>query len=451
MGLFEMLPQVGGVAGTVAAFLVVLGVVVFVHEYGHYIVGRWCGIHAEVFSIGFGREIFGWVDKRGTRWRVAVLPLGGYVKFLGDADAASARPDDAALARMSSGDRSRSFPDAALWRRALTVAAGPAFNFALAIVIYAVLAGVLGMGSDRPVVGVRADAAPEIEALREGDEILAVAGTEVRVFADIQRAYDAAAEETPGREVFPVALRRDGRTIEVETGPLVPPVVGSVAQGAPAERAGLRPGDRILSVDGAPVASFSDLQRSIRASGERPVTLALRDPGGVERAVTLEPKLNPAPTPGGGIELRPLIGVTAVPLIGPESRTPGPIEAVGHGVERTWQVISASLTYVGAIVTGRTDASGLGGPIRIATLSGDAAASGLVTFIGMIALISASIGMINLFPIPVLDGGHLVFYAVEAVRGKPVGEKVQEAATAVGLGLVLMLMVFVTWNDIVNL
>lgn len=451
MGLFEMLPQVGGVAGTVAAFLVVLGVVVFVHEYGHYIVGRWCGIHAEVFSIGFGREIFGWVDRRGTRWRVAVLPLGGYVKFLGDSDASSARPDDAALARMSSAERSRSFPDAALWRRALTVAAGPAFNFALAIVIYAVLAGSLGVGSDRPVVGVRADAAPEIAALREGDEILAVAGTEVRVFADIQRAYDAAAAETPGRETFPVALRREGRVIEVETGPVVPPVVGSVAQGAPADRAGLAPGDRILSVDGAPVASFGDLQRSIRESGERPVTLALRGPDGAEREVTLEPKLNPAPTPGGGIELRPLIGVTAIPLIGPESRTPGPIEAVGQGVERTWQVISASLTYVGAIVTGRTDASGLGGPIRIATLSGDAAASGIVTFIGMIALISASIGMINLFPIPVLDGGHLVFYAVEAVRGKPVGEKVQEAATVIGLGLVLMLMVFVTWNDIVNL
>lgn len=451
MDALQFLPQVGGLFGTIVSFLIVLGVVVFVHEYGHYIVARWCGIHSEVFSIGFGREIHGWVDRRGTRWRIAVLPLGGYVKFLGDADAASARADDAARAAMSSDQRARSFPDAALWKRTLTVAAGPVFNFVLAILIYAGLALSLGTPSDRPVLGEVAADAPEVGMLREGDEFVSVAGRPVERFSDILRGYEAAAAAQPGRDSFPVEVRRDGELLSLETGPVVPPVVGRTAPGGAAERAGLQSGERIVAVGGAPVASFADLQREVGANGAAPLTLRIEGLDGAEREVTLEPSVSPAPTPDGGMELRPLIGVTALPLIGGEVVTPGPLAALGDGMERTWQVINGSLTYVYAIVTGQADSSGLGGPIRIATLSGDAAAGGVASFVSMIALISASIGLINLFPIPVLDGGHLMFYAVEAVRRKPVGEKVQEAATAIGLALVILLMVYVTWNDITSL
>ncbi|MEO0683189.1 MAG: site-2 protease family protein, partial [Pseudomonadota bacterium] len=181
------------------------------------------------------------------------------------------------------------------------------------------------------------------------------------------------------------------------------------------------------------------------------VELIARSPGAEPRELLLEPTVSAARSRDGGAEVRPLIGVSAIPLILPNTETPWPWEAVGYGVERTWGVIDSSLTYLGAIVTGRADADSLGGPIRIASLSGDAAAGGLLTFIGMIALISTSIGMINLFPIPVLDGGHLMFFAFEAVRGKPMGEKLQEYATGLGLALVLLLMVFVTWNDVSNL
>jgi regulator of sigma E protease len=441
-----------GLVWTILSFLVVLGVVVFVHEYGHYIVARWCGIHAEVFSIGFGKELYGWQDRRGTRWRVAALPLGGYVKFLGDGDAASARADLHELEHMNAEQRARSFPGAALWKRTLAVAAGPGFNFILAILIYAVMALALGVGSDRPVIGaVEREAAGQSYALREGDRILAVEGTEVAEFGDIQPAFEAASAAEPGRERFTVTVDRGGSREVIETGPVVPPLIGRVAPDSPAEEAGLAAGDRILRADGEPIGSFADLQRVVTGGSGAPVTLAVAGEGGETREVTLTPMLNPVPTADGGVEMRPLIGVTAVPLISAETVTPGPLQAVGVGVQRTWQIIASSLAYVSAIVSGEADSSGLGGPIKIAELSGDAASGGLVSFLGLIAMISASIGLINLFPIPVLDGGHLVFYAIEAVRGRPLGEKATEAATGLGLALVILLMVFVTYNDIAGL
>ncbi|MEC9434947.1 MAG: RIP metalloprotease RseP [Pseudomonadota bacterium] len=451
MDAFAVMSQVGGVAGSVASFLVVLGVVVFVHEFGHYIVARWCGIQAEVFSIGFGKEIWGWNDRRGTRWRLAVLPLGGYVKFLGDGDAASARADVKGLEAMDEAARARSFPGAALWKRALAVAAGPGFNFILSIVIYTGLTLALGVGSDRPVLGVSQAEGAETFPLRPGDEVLSVAGTPVSAWADITAAYDAASKAEPGRSSFPVELRRDGREIAVETGPAIPPLVGSVAPGSPAEAAGLQKGDWIVEAEGSPVGAFSDLQRVVFGSEGAPVALVVEGADGARRELTLTPKLNPVPSADGGIEMRPLIGVSAIPLIAPEVVTPGVGEALENGVVRTWQVVHSSLAYVGAIIGGEADSSGLGGPIRIASLSGDAAGAGIVAFLGMIAMISTSIGMINLFPIPVLDGGHLMFYAFEAVRGRPLGDRAAEAATGVGLALVLGLMVFVTFNDLMSL
>lgn len=455
MDAFSLLSSVGGVGFAIASFLVVLGVVVFIHEYGHYIVARWCGIHAEVFSIGFGKELVHWTDKRGTRWRLAVLPLGGYVKFLGDGDAASARADLHELENMSEAQKARSFPGAALWKRALAVAAGPGFNFILSIAIYAGLALSLGTGSDRPVIGAVDESAPVVasglDPLQAGDEVLSVQGTEVASFSDISRAFAEASDAQPGRERFAVTVRRDGQVLELETAAAIPPVVGAVSPDSPAEEAGFKPGDRILSIDGEPVGAFADLQRRVIASGGgEPVTMMLDDGTG-PRETVLTAKMQPYPTADGGIEMRPLIGVTAIPRLVPEVTTPGVFEALQIGAVRTWQIIYSSFAYVGAIIGGEADSSGLGGPIKIASLSGQAADAGVVAFLGMIAMISASIGMINLFPIPVLDGGHLLFYAIEALRGRPLGEKAAEYATGVGLALVISLMVFVTYNDLMGL
>ncbi|MEM1315770.1 MAG: RIP metalloprotease RseP, partial [Pseudomonadota bacterium] len=437
MDVFALAGQLWSLIAIIVPFIVVLGVVVFVHEYGHYIVARWCGIHSQVFSIGFGKELFGWTDKRGTRWRIAPIPLGGYVKFLGDGDAASARADDKQLATLDEADRARSFPGAALWKRAATVAAGPAFNFVLSIVIYAGLAIGIGVGSDEPVIGEVATSAEDRLPFQEGDRILAVEGVEIAVFGDILRAYETASDARPGLAEYAVTVEREGATQTVVTGPLVAPEVGGVAAGGPAEKAGLLPGDVLVAANGTDLASFRDLQRIVEASEGASVALTVQTPGEEAREVTLEPMVSAARARDGGTEVRPLIGVTAMPMIQPHAETPGPLRAVGVGVERTFGVIDSSLTYIGAIIGGRADSSSLGGPIRIASLSGDAAGAGIVAFLGMIALISASIGMLNLFPVPVLDGGHLMFYALEAIRGKPLGERLQEYATGVGLALVL--------------
>lgn len=444
MDLIAQIPLIGTLVTVVLPFLVVLGIVVFVHEFGHYIVGRWCGIHAEVFSIGFGKELAHWIDRRGTRWRLGALPLGGYVKFLGDSDPASARPDSAAVQALPPEARGRAFPTAALWRRAATVAAGPAANFLLSIVIFGGMALALGVASDRPVVGEVVENEVFSTPLQPGDEIVSVGGVEVTDFASV---FDAFGEEA--HETYEVVVRRDGAEIVLDSPPLVPPMVGGVSPGGPADKAGLLPGDVIRGVNGQPIRTFGELQDAVRHGGET-LTLSV-ETDGVLHEVTLEPILNPAPTADGGVEMRPLIGVTAMALAGPEARTPGPIEAVAHGARRTWSVIDGSLSYIAAMIGGEADASSLGGPIRIASMSGDAAEAGLASFLGMIGLISASIGMINLFPIPVLDGGHLVFYAIEALRGRPLGDRFVEAATGLGLGIVILLMVFVTYNDLAGL
>ncbi|TYO85001.1 RIP metalloprotease RseP [Oceanicella actignis] len=441
MDAIAQIPLLGPLLTTVIPFLIVLGIVVFVHEYGHYIVGRWCGIHAEVFSIGFGKELFAWVDRRGTRWRVAALPLGGYVRFLGDSDPASARPDNPALAAMSDEDRRRAFPAAPLWKRAATVAAGPVFNFLLSIVIFAGMALTLGVGDERPVIGQTFEVPGHPTALRPGDEVLAVDG---RPATDFSELLELASEGERHR----LLVRRDGATIELETGPLLPPAVGGVASGGPADKAGIAPGDVIRAVNGVPARSFADLQKAVREATP-PLTLTIEREGRVFD-VALEPQLTPTPT-ADGIEMRPLIGVTAAPLVAPMTRTPGPLEALAFGATRTWSVIDGSLRYVAAIIGGEADSSSLGGPIRIASMSGEAAEAGLASFLGMIGMISASIGLINLFPIPALDGGHLLFYAIEAVRGRPLSDRLAEAATGIGIALVILLMIFVTYNDLAGM
>lgn len=371
----EFLTGIWGVlTGYILPFLVVLTIVVFFHELGHYLVGRWCGIRALAFSVGFGPEIAGFTDRRGTRWKLSAIPLGGYVKFLGDENAASV-PDSDAVSRMSAEERAHSFPGASLWRRAATVSAGPIANFILAIAIFAVFFSLNG-----------------------------------RMIAD--------------------------------------PVVSEVRAGSAAAEAGLEPGDRFVSIDGVAMNTFEDVRRYV---APRPgVSMDLR----VERdGAMLDVKLTPVRTEiedefGNRMEVGQIGVVT--------DRDSGqfrvvhysPIEAVGEGAKESWFIVSRTFGYIGNIITGREKADQLGGPIRVAQVSGQMATLGWAALIQLAAVLSVSIGLLNLMPVPMLDGGHLVFYAIEAVLGRPLGEATMEWAFRIGLTAVLSLMLFATWNDV---
>lgn len=446
MDFVAQLPLIGPLLTTVVPFLIVLSIVVFVHEFGHYIVGRWCGIGAEAFSVGFGREIVGWTDSRGTRWRIGILPLGGYVKFLGDADASSSHVDSAAMARLSPEERRHSFHAASVGRRALTVAAGPFANFLLTIVIFAAVALVNGAPARGPVVGALGDDVnPDFAAvLAPGDRVLSLDGRPLDDFAGLQAALLA----SDGAEQVARVLRTGGGEETVRLSFRPPARVDAVVPGGAAETAGLRPGDVVTAIDGRTIDSFSELQRATAASGGRPMTLAVQR-GTETLSLVITPRLENPDDPAS----RPLLGIQKQSTeLRPLVERVGPITALGFGAARTWDVIALSLSGIWEVVTGAQKAQEvLGGPIRIAEVSGQAASQGLGVFIGLIAVLSTSIGLINLFPVPILDGGHLVFYAIEKLRGAPLREQWQEIGNRIGLALVLMLMIFATLNDIARL
>lgn len=352
-------------------FLVALTVIIFIHELGHFLVARWCGVRVEMFSIGFGREIFGWNDSRGTRWKLCWIPLGGYVKFEGDANPASmpgASPD--ANSTLPPGN----FHGKPVWQRAAVVAAGPIANFILAIAIYAV---------GNAAVGV----------------------------------------------------------------PITEPRVDTVVAGSAAEKAGILPGDLIVRLDGRDIRSFTELQETIMVRPGEPVLVGI-DRSGQSLELTVVPDLREVSDGFGGKVKIGMLGVSHDAAGDLRYERLSPIDAVVKGTERTWYVISTTFKYLGKIVIGQESSNHLGGPISIAKAAGDAASGGLYSFIGMIAFLSISIGLINLFPIPMLDGGHLVYYAIESIRGKPLGAGAQEWGFRIGFSLVIMLMIVGTWNDI---
>ncbi|MEM8753479.1 MAG: RIP metalloprotease RseP [Pseudomonadota bacterium] len=442
MSYIAELPYVGWVL----PFLVVLGVVVFVHEYGHYIVGRWCGIRAEVFSIGFGPELFAWTDKRGMRWRVGALPLGGYVKFAGDMNAASAGADQTAIDAMSPEERAGAFHLASVRARALTVLAGPVANFLLSIAVFMVVAMLAGREVNEPLIGsIREDANADL-GFQAGDRVLSVEGESVETFSELLTAL----AEVDGRPATAVVDRGAGPEM-IDILYVRPARIDEVIPGGAAAAAGLKRGDVIVSVDGEPTPNFETLREQVMARGDATLAVeALR--GGERLSFDLTPQMVDQPLPEGGTERRPLIGVTNASFGGiePIMETANPIDAVVYGFDRTVGIIAATLGFVGDIFVGQADTTQLGGPIQIAKVSGQAAEQGLESLALMIALISTSIGLINLFPIPVLDGGHLVFYLIEALKGSPVRARWQEIGNGVGLSLILLLMVFATYNDLLR-
>jgi regulator of sigma E protease len=377
----EFFGMMGGAAGSLLGyavpFLIVLTVVVFVHELGHFLVGRWCGVGVNAFSIGFGPEIVGFNDRRGTRWKLSAIPLGGYVKFAGDVNGASV-PDAESLSQMSAAERAVSFHHKSVWRRAAIVAAGPIANFLLAIAIFAAITYVNG----------RHILAPRVDALQAGSA---------------------------------------------------------------AERAGFKPGDLVVSINGRSIGSFTEMQRIVSASADDTLTVVV-DRNGRQVTLTAVPDLKEQDTPFGKQRIG-LLGLQASKA--PEDLAHvnyGLLESVRLGTLETWYVIDRTFTYIGRLVVGRESADQLSGPIRIAQVSGQVAnLGGTAGLVSLVAVLSVSIGLINLFPIPLLDGGHLLFYAIEALRGRPLSDRAQEIGFRIGLAIVVMLMLFATWNDIVHL
>ncbi|QXT38473.1 RIP metalloprotease RseP [Gymnodinialimonas ceratoperidinii] len=438
----EFIPAFGSFGFTLLAFVAALSIIVAIHEYGHYIVGRWSGIHAEVFSIGFGPVLWSGTDQHGTRWQLAALPFGGYVKFLGDANAASAG-HDGTMDDMDAVERRRSMPGAPLWARAATVAAGPIFNFILSIAIFAGIVLIGGRAADEAIVGGLVPVPEEIRLLEQGDEITAIEGEPVSSLSDV---YELSRSLDPQRSVT-YDILRDGDALQVDAAFPLLPIVGSVAPQSAAIAAGIEEGDVIMSVDGTPIYGFSQLRAAVDASEGADLDLTVwRD--GDTLDLTLAPRSTDLPTAEGAFETRWLIGITGGLIFEPETVSVGPWDALTYGANQTWFIINSSLSGLKHIITGAISTCNLQGPLGIAETSGAAASQGLDNFIWFIAVLSTAVGLLNLFPIPVLDGGHLVFHAYEAVAGKPPSDKVLKVFMAVGLTLLLSLMVFALTNDI---
>ncbi len=430
---------------SVAFFLLALMIIVFVHEYGHYIIGRWCGIHAEVFSVGFGRIIASRVDKHGTRWQLALVPLGGYVKFLGDANAASANADQAALARLSAAEKRHTLHGAPLWARAATVLAGPAFNVLLTIAVFALMVTVWGIirEEDSPIIGT-VQAVPGVETtLLPGDQIVSVAGIAT---PDVTSFYTAIKELPPSRTVK-WRLVRDGVETEL-TGPYpMAPIVGAVMSKSAAMDAGLEPGDVIVTVGGTPVESFEQISPVVDAANGSPIVLSVWR-AGKTFDLTLSPRRRDLPTADGGFETRWLIGLSSSVAVDLARSRPSAWEVAQLSWVNTVSVAKSSVNGIVAIVRGQISSCNIAGAITMAVVVGDAAKSGWESFLGTLAVLSLGIGLMNLMPVPVLDGGHLMFHAWEALTGRPPSARILSALTMIGLALVLGLMVYALGNDL---
>jgi regulator of sigma E protease len=371
MPFFSHLTAVGE---SILPFLFVLSIVIFFHEFGHFIVGRLCGVKVDTFSLGFGPELLAFTDRSGTRWRLGLLPLGGYVKFHGDANGASMSDADT-IAAMPAAELAVTFFMQKVWKRAAIVAAGPLANFVLAIVIFTGIYYVHGRGV------------------------------------------------------------------------LVPQIEKVTAESA-AAAAGFEPGDTIISINGNKVESFEDMQRVVRASSDRPLTFGvLRN--GSQITLVATPRRRAIKSPLGGVSTG-VLGVEANPANWHVQHY-GVIDSVRLASHETWFIIEQTGTYVGGLFTGRESTDQLSGPIRIAEVSGEMAKIGFAALLNLAAVLSISIGILNLVPIPLLDGGHLFYYAIEAVRGRALNEKIQQLGFKIGLTLVAGLMILATYNDILRL
>lgn len=429
----------GGFAFMIVAFVVALSIIVAIHEYGHYIVGRWCGIHAEVFSLGFGPVVYSRMDKHGTLWQIAALPLGGYVRFLGDANAASVGSDGT----VPMSELRRTMLGAPLWARTATVAAGPVFNFVLAIAIFAGSIMYQGRSADPLTFGEMRDLPPSFSSdLQAGDVMIAVEG----VRFDQDQGTAGIADQLPLTERMTYTVSRDGDVIDVEGPYYFPTAVLSVSPRSAADDADIKINDVITAIDGTPVFAFSQVQDLVLAADGAPLQFTVwRDGETLEK--TIAPRRVDLPTPEGGFETRWLIGISGTIFFDERTVSVGPWDAVKLGAQGLWNTLTTSLSAMQHIIFGQISTCNLSGPVGIAETSGSMAEQGAQSFIWFIGGLSAAVGLINLFPIPVLDGGHLVFYAYEAVTRRKPSERAVQVFMFAGLALILSLMTFTILND----
>ncbi|MEO3414239.1 RIP metalloprotease RseP [Roseovarius sp. CAU 1744] len=446
MDITTLIPQFGSLFTTILAFVVALSVIVAIHEYGHYIVGRWSGIKAEVFSLGFGPVLFSRVDKHGTRWQFALLPFGGYVKFLGDANAASANTDSSAVQEMTPEMRRQTMIGAPLWARSATVAAGPVFNFILSIVVFAGLIMFQGRVADPLVVGEVSPLPGEGYTLQPGDQLLAIEDVAVPDL-DETGAFDDFINALPISSSLTYSVVRDGQEVDV-TGPYpMPPRAVNISPQSAAYNIDMRQGDVITAVDGQPISAFSELKDIVETSDGRALQLKVWREGEI-LDFALAPRRVDEPQPEGGFKTSWRIGISGGLAFEPATERLGLGDAVIGGVERTGQVIETSLSGLYHLIAGRISSCNISGPIGIAQVSGAMVRQGADSFILFIAFLSTAVGLLNLFPIPVLDGGHLVFYAYEAVAGRPPSDRALRLLMTIGLTLILAVMAFAIGTDL---
>jgi len=370
-----MLASLLGLVTYILPFLIVLTVIVFVHEMGHYLVARWNGIAIQTFSIGFGPEIVGFNDRKGTRWRLSLIPLGGYVRFVGDMNATSATPDTELVASAGPDLAPRLFVNKSVWARIAVAAAGPAANVLFTfVVLYGLLVG--------------------------------------------YGRYE------------------------------IPPVIGAVVADSVAAQAGLATGDKVRSVDGFAVRGFEDFQRLVSTSPDRPISI-LVERQGADKTIVLTPQATESPDVFGTVHRIGRIGVSRdVSQTDITLYRPNPLEAVGMTTEEIRFIVERTGAFLGDFFVGRGDVKELGGPVKVAQVSSEVASLGVVALINLMALLSLNIGLFNLFPVPMLDGGHLMYFLIEAIRGRPLSPRVQEIGFRFGLALVFTLTVFTLYNDI---
>jgi regulator of sigma E protease len=448
LDILGLLPQFGNVIWIILAFVVALSVIVAIHEYGHYIVGRWTGIKADVFSLGFGPVLFAREDKHGTVWQVAALPFGGYVKFAGDANAASGKdPEEMArIARENPEKFRHTMHGAPLWARSLTVAAGPVFNFVLSILIFAAIALTSGVPRDEMVVG-EMRALPVAEGgLQEGDVVVAVSGAPVPQTNE-NGEFDEFLAALPDAPVLDFDVIRGGAETTVKGPYLLPPYVAQVQPRSAAYRAGLKRGDVITGIDGSDIFSFAQLKTAVEASDGAPLDLKVwREGETLDFTLTARPI--DEPQPDGSFARKIRIGIAGGMAFETATQTPGLGEAIATGWTNTGRIITGSLSGLKEMIVGNISTCNLSGPVGIAQTSGAMASQGAQSFIYFIAVLSTAVGLLNLFPIPALDGGHLVFYAYEAVTRRPPSDKALRILMTFGLSMVLLLMVFALGNDL---
>ncbi|KIN72274.1 RIP metalloprotease RseP [Sulfitobacter guttiformis] len=446
MDITTLIPQFGGFVWTLVAFVIALSVIVAIHEYGHYIVGRWCGIRADVFSLGFGPVLYSRFDKRGTKWQIALLPFGGYVKFAGDANAASGKDEDAMAQVATDPARLReTMHGAPLWARALTVVAGPVFNFALSILVFAGVGLTIGTVSEPLTVAAVKPLPVTVEGLEPGDVLQAIAGREIPASTQTPE-YREFMDALPLEPVLDYSVLRNGVSLTVDGPYPNPALVGGVGPQTAALEAGLVSGDVIVGIDGVPTFAFQQLKEAVESSEGRPLLLDVWRAGEVLK-FTLVPKSTDEPQADGSFVNVLRIGISSDSAITPATETPSLLEAAERGIAGTWRIIKGSLSGMWHMVTGAISSCNMSGPVGIAKVSGAMASQGALSFINFIAVLSTAVGLLNLFPIPALDGGHLMFYAYEAVTGKPPSDKALRVLMTIGISMVLGLMLFALFND----